>query len=124
MDAEVLLDGPAGIGQEGPLGADRRPELLQGVMVVGGDGGDLGVGHPELRVVSRELEVLLVLFRAVVAARQGENQRIAALKLAELAHRPGVVRESVIREVAAGSDVRTHGTHGRPRGSPEWLAQA
>jgi hypothetical protein len=40
-DVEVLLDGPAGIGQERPLGADRRAELLQGVMVVGGDGGNL-----------------------------------------------------------------------------------
>ncbi len=38
---EVLLDGPTGIGQEGPLGADRGAELLQGVMVVGGDSGDL-----------------------------------------------------------------------------------
>src|SRR5271166_3591738 len=77
-------------------------------MVVGGDSGDLGVGHRDLRVVGRQLEVLLVLFGAVVAARQGEDQRIAALKLAELAHRTGVVRESVIRKDAARSDVRTH----------------
>jgi hypothetical protein len=44
-------------------------ELLQGVMIVGGDRGDLGVGHRDLRVVSRQLEMLLVLFGAVVAAR-------------------------------------------------------
>src|SRR6266567_6646434 len=107
-DVQVLLDGPTGIGQEGPLGAHRRAELLQGVMVVGSDSGDLGVGHRDLRVVGCQLEVLLVLFRAVVAARQGEDQRITALKLAELAHRPGVIRESVIREDAARPDVRTH----------------
>jgi hypothetical protein len=70
--SRFLLDGPAGIGQERPLRADRRVELLQGVMIVGGDRGDrgdLGVGHRDLRVVSRQLEMLLVLFGAVVAAR-------------------------------------------------------
>src|SRR5271166_5585743 len=77
-------------------------------MVVGGDSGDLGVGHRDLRVVGRQLEVLLVLFGAVVAARQGEDQRIAALKLAERTHRAGVVRESIIGEDSARSDVRTH----------------
>jgi hypothetical protein len=61
------------IGQEGPLRADRRAELLQGVVVVGGDGGDLGVGHRDLRVVGRQFEVLLVLFRAVVAARHSRE---------------------------------------------------
>ena len=77
-------------------------------MVVGSDGGDLRVGHRDLGVVGRQLEVLLVLFRAVVAARQGEDQRITALKLAERTHRAGVVRKSVIREDAARADVRTH----------------
>src|SRR5580700_7304565 len=77
-------------------------------MVVGGDSGDLGVGHRDLRVVGRQLEVLLVLFGAVVAAGQGEDQRIAALKLAECAHRASVVRQSVIGEDAARSDIRTH----------------
>src|SRR5256885_8343381 len=47
--------------------------LLQGVMVVGGDGGDLGVGHRHLRVVSRQLQVLLVLLGTVVAARSEEH---------------------------------------------------
>src|SRR6266516_6644764 len=77
-------------------------------MIVGGDGGDLGVGHRHLRVVSRQLQVLLVLLGTVVAARQGQDQRITALKLAERPHRPGVVGESVIREDAARPDVRTH----------------
>ena len=113
-DVQVLLDGPAGIGQERPLGADRCAELFQDVMVVGGDSGDLGVGHRDLRVAGRQLEVLLVLFRAVVAARQGEDQRIAALKLAQRTHGAGVVRESVIREGAARSDVRTHGMIASP----------
>src|ERR1700724_1647505 len=77
-------------------------------MVVGGDGDDLGVGHRDLRVVGRQFQVLLMLFGAVVAARQGKDQRIAALQLAEPAHRAGVIRESVIGEGAAGPDVRTH----------------
>jgi hypothetical protein len=52
--------------------------------------------------------VLLVLFGAVVAARQGEDQRIAALEVAELAHRAGVIRQSIIREDTARPDIRTH----------------
>src|ERR1700722_2037590 len=77
-------------------------------MVVGGDRDDLGVGHRDLRVVGRQLQVLLMLFGAVVAARQGEDQRIAALQFAERTHRAGVVRESVIGKNAARPDVRTH----------------
>ena len=65
-----------------------------------------------------QLQVLLVLSGAVVAVCQGEDQRIAALKPAERTHRAGVVRESVIRKDAAGSDVRSHRTHGRARGRP------
>ena len=49
-----------------------------------------------------------MLLGAVVATRQGEDQRIAALELAERTHRAGLVRESIIREDAARPDVRTH----------------
>jgi len=77
-------------------------------MVVGDDRGDLGAGHRDLGVAGRQLEVLLVLFRAVVAARQGEDQRIAALKLAQPAHRAGMVRDSVTGEGAARDDAGTH----------------
>jgi len=52
------------------------------VMIIGGDGGDLGVSHRDLGVVGRQLKMLLVLCGAVVAPRQSEDQRIAALKLA------------------------------------------
>jgi hypothetical protein len=54
-DVEVLLDRPPGIGQEGPRGADRCAELLQRVVLVGGDRDDLGVGHRDLRVVGGHL---------------------------------------------------------------------
>src|SRR3954470_5863236 len=63
---------------EGPHRADRVAELLQRVVLGGGDRGDPGVGHVDLRVVRREIEVLLVLLRAVVAAREREDQRIVA----------------------------------------------
>ena len=61
-----------------------------------------------------------VLFGAVVAARQREDQRIAALKLAEPTHRAPAIREIIVRKDAARSesDVRAHGTHGRTRGRP------
>jgi hypothetical protein len=54
-------------------------------VVVGRDRGDLRVGHRDLRVERGELQVLLVLLRAVVAAREREDQRVVALQLAELA---------------------------------------
>jgi len=51
------------------------------------------------------VEVLLVLFRAVLAAREREHQRIAALKLAQRADGAGAVGQRVIGEGAAGDDV-------------------
>src|SRR5580700_10848785 len=53
--------------------------------------------------------MLLVLLRAVIAACERENQRVATLNLAELADGAGVVRQGVVREDAAGFDVGTHG---------------
>jgi hypothetical protein len=73
---------------------DRRAELLELVMLVGRDRRDLGVRHRDLGVERGELEVLLVLLRAVVAAREGEDHRIVALQLAQLARRVLVVGSS------------------------------
>src|SRR5215210_3543122 len=50
LDVEVLLDHALRVGEEGPLGADRVAELLQRVMLVGRDRGDLGVGDVDLRI--------------------------------------------------------------------------
>ena len=61
------------------------------------------------RLERRQLEVLLVLFRAVMAAREREDQRVAALELAERPDGAGVVGQRVIGEDAAGGDVGTHG---------------
>jgi hypothetical protein len=68
LDVEVLLNRSVGVGEEGPLGADRRAELLERVVVVGGDRGDLSVFHGDLRVERGEFQMLLVLLGAVVAA--------------------------------------------------------
>jgi hypothetical protein len=57
---------------------------LEGVVLVGRDGGDLGVGDRDLRVERGQLEMLLVLLRAVVAARKSEDQRVVALDLVSL----------------------------------------
>src|SRR3954449_5294137 len=77
-------------------------------MGVGGDRGDLRVGHGNLGIEGGELEVLLVLLRAVVAAREREDQRIVALELAEPARRSRVIGQLVVREHAAGCDVGAH----------------
>jgi hypothetical protein len=42
-DVEVLLNGSLGVGEEGPLGTNRRAELPESVVVIGGDRGNLGV---------------------------------------------------------------------------------
>ncbi len=49
-DVEVLLNGSLGVGEEGPLGAHRRAEFPQSVVVIGGDRGNPGVGHGDLRI--------------------------------------------------------------------------
>ena len=104
LDVEVLLDGALRVGEEGPLGADGRTELLDRVVVVGRDRSDLGIGDPDLRVERGEL--LLVLFRAVVAAREREDQWVVALQLAEPAHGFGVVRQLAVGKDAAWARCR------------------
>ena len=79
LDVEVLLDPALRVGEEGPLRADRRAELLVRVVVVRRDRGDLRVGDGDLRIERGELQMLLVLLRALVAAREREDQRVVAL---------------------------------------------
>src|ERR1700722_3249567 len=105
LDVQVLLDVPAGVGQERPLGADRAPELVGLQDVVGRDRDDLGVRDGDLRVVGGQLQVLLVVFGAEVAAGQEQDHRVDALQLAQLAPRLGVVGELVVREHPARHDV-------------------
>src|SRR5436305_15089777 len=59
-------------------------------------------------MVGRELEVLVVLLRAVVAAREREDHRVVALDLAEGARDPVVVGQLVVGERGAGDDVGAH----------------
>ncbi len=107
LDVEFFLDRPSRVGQEGPLSADRCAELLQRVVVVGGNRHDLGVGNRDLRLERCKLKVLLVLFRTVVAAGEREDHRIPALELTQRAHGIGVVGQRIIGEDAPGDDVGT-----------------
>jgi len=52
--------------------------------------------------------MLLMLLRAVVAAREREDQRVIALKLAELAQCTRVIGQLVVGKGASGHDVRPH----------------
>jgi hypothetical protein len=69
----------------------------------------LGVGHGDPRIERGEVQVLLVLLRAVVTARQREDQWIVALQLAELSGDALMVRQLVIGERGAGLDVGAYG---------------
>jgi hypothetical protein len=109
LDVEVFLNFSLRVGEEGPLGADRRTKLLNRVVVVGGDRGDLGVRHRDLRVERSELQMLLVLLRAIVAACEREDQRVVALEFTELALFVRVIGQLVVGENASGHDVRAHG---------------
>ena len=75
----------SGIGEEGLLGAHRRAELLQSVVVIGGDRNNLGVCHSDFRIKRGKFQMLLVFLRAVVAARKRQDQGIIALEFAESA---------------------------------------
>jgi hypothetical protein len=52
-------------------------------VVVGGDRSDLGVRDGDLRVERGKFQMLLVLLRAIVAAREREDERVIALQIAQ-----------------------------------------
>src|SRR5690348_4063351 len=85
----------------------------------------LRVSHRDPRLERRQLEVLLVFLRAVVAAGKREDHRVVALKFAEGADRAGVIGKRVVREEPPGHDVGTHGllrtTLASSRPSLRWL---
>ena len=54
------------------------------------------------------IQVLLVILRAEVAAREQEDHRVVPLQLAELAPLLGVVRQLVVGEGRARRDVGPH----------------
>jgi len=103
LDVEIFLNCSLGIRKEGPLGADRRAEFLERMMIVGGDGCYLSVRHGDLRVERRQFPMLLVLLGAVVSARERENQWISALQLAELARLARMVGQFVVGETPPGT---------------------
>src|SRR3954467_9095353 len=78
-------------------------------MGVGRDRRHLRVGDGHLWIERGELEVLLVLLRAEVAAREREDQGIVALQLAEPSRDIRVIGQLVVRKRAAGGDVGAHG---------------
>src|SRR5205823_951001 len=74
----------------------------------GRDRQDLRIGNGDLGVGGRELEVLLVVLRAVMATREHENQRVVALQLAQATTGLGVVRQLIVGEGPAWRDISAH----------------
>jgi hypothetical protein len=55
-----------------------------------------------------QLQMLLVLFRAVMAARKRQDQRIIALDLAEPARCARLIGQLIVRKNVSGYKVITH----------------
>jgi hypothetical protein len=91
------------------VGANRGAELTGHGDVVRRDRHDAGVGDGELGLQRRELEVLLLVLRAVVPASEHQDERVVALKLAQPASLPRVVRQLVVGGAAPGDHVGAHG---------------
>ena len=105
LNVEVFLNLSIRIGQEGPLGADRCAEFLKRVVIVGGDGDDLGVRHGDLWIEQGQFQMLLMFLGAIVAAGEGEDKWVIALQTAELAYRARVVGQFVIGKIASRDNV-------------------
>jgi hypothetical protein len=107
-DVEVLLNGSGRVREERPLGTHRRAELLESVMVIGGDRDNPGISNSDLRKKRGKLQMLLVLFRAVVAAGKCEDQGIIALQFAEPARCARVIGQLIVRKNGSGYKVISH----------------
>ena len=102
-DIQILLNGSVGVGEEGPLGAHRSAELLQSVVVVGGNRGNLRVRHSDFRIKRGEVQVLLVFLGAVMAARKRQDQGIIALEFAEPARCACVIGQLIVGKNGPGT---------------------
>src|SRR5262249_53071014 len=116
-DVKVLLNRSLRVGKESPLGTDRRTEFLKRVVVVSGDRDDPRVSDSDLGIKCCELQMLLMLLRAVVTPRECENQRILALHLAEPPQSARIIGQFVVGKNTSGHDIRAHGKH------PRWVAR-
>ena len=74
-------------------------------MVIGGDRDNLGISHSDLRIKRGKLQMLLVFFRAVVAARKCQDQGIVALQFAEPARCARVIGQLIVRKNGSGYKV-------------------
>src|SRR5215471_7544338 len=108
LDVEVLLNSSIRIREESPLGTNRRTELLNCVVVVCGNGCDLGIRNHDFRIERGKFQMLLVFLWAVVAAREREDQRVVALQFTQPAQTVAVIGQFVVRKYASGDNIRTH----------------
>ena len=71
-------------------------------MIIGGDRGDLGVCHSDLRIKRGKIQMLLMFFRAVVATRKRQDQGIIALEFAKPPRCAGVIGQLIVRKNVSG----------------------
>src|SRR5258708_704480 len=107
-DVKDLRNRSFGDGKKGPLGAHGSAKLLESVVVIGGDRGDLGVCHSDLRIKRGKIQMLLVLFGAVVAARKCQDQGIIALEFAEPARCACVIGQLIVGNNRSAYEVNSH----------------
>jgi hypothetical protein len=78
------------------------------VVVIGADRGNLGVCHSDLRIKRGKIPMLLVFFRAVVAARKRQDQGIIALEFAESARCTRVIGQLIVWKNVSGYELIGH----------------
>jgi hypothetical protein len=81
VDLQRALHLEVDVGQEGPPGAGGHLELEGVVQVVGQDRDHGGVGDRDQLLEAEQLDLMLPLARAVLAAPELEHHRVAALRV-------------------------------------------
>jgi len=79
LDLQLSLEVALRVAQEGLLRSHGGPELRGRKRVLRRDGHDGRIGHGDFRVEGGEIEVLLILFGAIMPAREYQNHRVHAL---------------------------------------------
>jgi hypothetical protein len=107
-DVEILLDHPARVGQERPVGADSAAIFIGFSDIVGADRHQPAIADLELAMEFDKPFRLPAVFRTVAAAAEDENHRMRPLQFGEFSTFRGVVGKLVVGENSPWDHVGSH----------------